>query len=38
MQNNKVHLEPASELPSYKEVLQDALDEVEQEAMQRMLM
>ena len=38
MQNNKVHLEHAGELPSYKEVLQDALDEIEQEAMQRMLL
>ena len=38
MQNNKAQLEPAGEFPSYKEVLQDALDEIEQEAMQRMLL
>ena len=32
MQNNEVHVEPTSELPSYREVLQYALDEVEQVA------
>ena len=38
MQNKNVRLEPAGELLSYKEVLEDALDEIEQEAMQRMLL
>ena len=32
MQNNKVRVEPVSELSSYREVLQDAMDEVEQVA------
>ena len=32
MQNNKVRVEAVSELPSYCEVLQDAMEEVEQVA------
>ena len=37
MQNNKGSRKPAGELPGYKEVFQDAIDAVEQEAMQKMI-